>query len=104
MLYVRNLIWIKRSTNGVGDVGAGPFRPHFLNNETRLRHVAPRFAKYDLGPTLQGVLLGDFLATHDVSVSPRIRQKVTKKCRRAEPPTLQRAFREEAKPALLKDI
>jgi len=31
--------------------------------------------------------LGDFVATHDMSVSPRNRQEVTKKSERAEPPT-----------------
>ena len=49
VLYFHILIWFKRSTNGVGDVGAGPLRPHFLNNETRLRHAAPRFANMTWG-------------------------------------------------------
>jgi len=31
VLYLRNLIRFKRSPNGVREVGAGPFRPHFLN-------------------------------------------------------------------------
>jgi len=49
VLYLRDMIWFKRSLNGVGDVGAGAFRPHFLNNGTRLRHVAPRFANITWG-------------------------------------------------------
>jgi len=32
VLYLRHLIWFKRSLNGVGDVGAGAFRPHLLSN------------------------------------------------------------------------
>ena len=48
-LYLRHLIRLKRSLNGVADVDAGAFRPHFLNIETRLRHVAPRFANRTWG-------------------------------------------------------
>jgi len=40
---------MKRNVNGVGDVDAGAFRPHFLNIETRLRHGAPRFANMTWG-------------------------------------------------------
>ena len=48
-LYLRHLIRLKRSLNGVADVDAGAFRPHFLNIETRLRHVAPRFENMTWG-------------------------------------------------------
>jgi len=54
-LYLHHLVWLKRSLNGVADVNAGAFRPHFLNIETRLRHVCATFRKYDLGPTLQSI-------------------------------------------------
>jgi len=48
-LYLRHLIWLKRSLNGVAVVDAGAFRPHFLIIQTRLRHVAPCFANMTWG-------------------------------------------------------
>jgi len=43
-MYLHHLIFSGDDQNGAEDVDGGARGPHFLPFETRLRHVAPRFA------------------------------------------------------------